>query len=69
MQSAQMLVAGAQGGVRAELLLDLEAPLLGVGVLQVRIHGAEVEQHSGRQGQAAQDVREIRARRPGWARG
>ena len=48
MQSAQMLVADAQRAARPELLLDLEAALFGVRVLHVRIHGAEVEQDTGR---------------------
>ena len=43
-----MLIANAQRAVLAELVLDLKAALLGVGVLHVRVHGAEVKQHAGR---------------------
>ena len=42
----------------AELLLDFEAGLLGVGVLHVGIHGGEVDQDSGRQ--RGEDVGEER---------
>ncbi len=44
MQSAQMLVANAQGASLTELPFDLEAALLRVGVLYVPIHGREVSQ-------------------------
>ena len=57
MQPAYMLIANAQSAVRTKLLLDFKAALLRVGVLHVRVHGAEVEQDSRRQRQAAEDVR------------
>ena len=44
-----MLVADAQRAAAAQLLLDLQAALLGIGILHVRIHGGEVDQHAGRQ--------------------
>src|ERR1700735_659820 len=46
MQPAHMLVTGAQRGPLPQLPLDLETALLGVCVLHVRIHGAEVEQYA-----------------------
>ena len=44
MQTTQVLVADAQGAALPDLLLDLKAALLGVGILHVRIHGREVDQ-------------------------
>ena len=44
MKSAQVLIADAQGAALADLLLDLEAGLLGVGILHVAVHGGEVDQ-------------------------
>lgn len=68
-QAADVLVADAQRAVAAELLLDLEAALLRISVLHVRIHGGKVEQDAGRQSEAGKDVREYRRARPGWAKG
>jgi hypothetical protein len=42
-----MLIATLNVLRGADLLLDLQAALLGVGVLHVRIHGGEVDQHAG----------------------
>ena len=48
MHAAHMLIANAQGGPFAELLLDFHAALVRVGVLHVRVHGGKVHQHAGR---------------------
>src|SRR5690242_885957 len=52
MYPTQMLIADAQRTVHAELLLHLQAGLLGVCILHVAVHGGEVDQHvCGKRGQ------------------
>ena len=62
-----MLVSDAQRAALADLLLDLEAPLFGVGVLHTRVHCREIDQNPGGKSCARQNVREHR--RSGLGRG
>ena len=54
-----MLIADTQRTARAELLLDFETSLLGIGILHVPVHGGEVDQHLRRQG--GEDIGECRS--------
>ena len=58
MQTAQVLIAGAERFVVAELALDFKVGLFGIRILHVAVHRGEVEQDAGRQRQAAEDIRE-----------
>src|SRR5258706_2497896 len=53
-----MLIAKAQSAARAQLLLDFEIPLFGVGILHAGIHCREVPQHASRN--AGENIREHR---------
>src|SRR6516162_7009423 len=63
MQAAHMLITKANALAASDLMLDFQATLLGIGILHIALHRAEVEQNPGRKGQTAQDIR--KHRRPG----